>query len=134
MKNQINSTSFDEVDIIMMVNEDCDDMVDKEVDDETIDKIANGAIVDDPEDNEPDEDVADIMYDEQRDDATTIEDMAAEDMRIARDFGFETGFTEVDDDVEDIIYDDDDEDLDDDGYMDESSNYEGGLYYGINIL
>lgn len=100
--NFINESDLDEVDAVILANEDCDDIVEAE---------ANEVELTSEDDEEPDEDVADVMYDDIRDDSTTIEDMAAQDFRAARDSGIET---DIDDDIVDIIYDEEDDDEDDD--------------------
>ena len=96
----VNESELDEVDIVMMCNEDCDDLVDSEPEEVQLTE----------DDGEPDEDVADVMYDDIKDDASTIEDMAAQDFRNARDCGIET---DLDDDVVDIIYDEEEDDFED---------------------
>lgn len=100
--NFINESDLDEVDAVILANEDCDDIVEAE---------ANEVELTSEDDEEPDEDVADVMYDDIRDDSTTIEDMAAQDFRAARNSGIET---DIDDDIVDIIYDEEDDDEDDD--------------------
>ena len=138
---------FDEVETILMVNEDCNSIFDSEVDNETINKmlsdsalrdvdddildkmISGNANVEVQRDKEVDDEVKAIMYDEQLDDATTIEDMAAQDMMAARDIGYETGYT-VDDDVLDMIFGDEfDKELD---TMMESG--EGGIIDNVVIV
>lgn len=100
--NFINESDLDEVDAVILANEDCDDIVEAEADEVELTS---------ENDEEPDEDVADIMYDDIRDNSTTIEDMAAQDFRAARDSGIET---DIDDDIVDIIYDEEDDDEDND--------------------
>ena len=140
------NASFDEVDIILLVNEDCNSIFDGE---ETIDKMLNNSTVGDIDDDmldamidknidvdihkdaneEVDDDVKNIVYDDQLDNATTIEDMVAQELIAARNFGYETGFN-VDDDVLDILFDDDfNEQLDE--IMKES---EGGLIDNVVIV
>lgn len=100
--NFINESDLDEVDAVILANEDCDDIVEAEADEVELTS---------ENDEEPDEDVADVMYDDIRDNSTTIEDMAAQDFRAARDSGIET---DIDDDIVDIIYDEEDDDEDND--------------------
>lgn len=116
--NNINHSYLDEADIIIYANEDCDNMAD-EVEE----------VTDDVED--VDCDVEDIMYDDERDDALSIEDMMAQDLLAARDIGFETGFDDGLDEMIDILVDGEEDIYDD---VDDESVEEGGLIDDAFIL
>lgn len=113
--NNINHSYLDETDVIIYANEDCDDIADDVEEVDTTDDV-----------DEVDPDVAEITYDDERDDAISIEDMMAQDLLAARDVGFETGFDDGIDELIDILVDDEEELYDDDD-EDEEDVEEGGI-------
>lgn len=117
--NIINHT-FDEVDSIIYANEDCDNIADDIEEVETTEDV-----------EEVDPDVADMTYDDEKDDALSIEDMMAQDLLAARDIGFETGFDDGIDDMIDILVDEEEELYDDE---DEEDVEEGGFLNDAFIM
>lgn len=94
--------SFDEVEVVMMANEDCEGLL------ESSEVPAEYELTPD-ESEEVDAAVSDVAYDDIKDDSTTVEDIAAQEFRAMEDSGFETT-REIDMDVVDVVCDDDDED------------------------
>ena len=98
--------SFDEVDAVMMANEDCDELLEAA-------EVPEEYELTPDESEEVDREVSDVVYDDIKDDCTTIEDIAAQEFREMEDSGFETT-REIDMDVVDIVADDEDDEAVDD--------------------